>query len=360
MVGPEGRSLRRRAPYLGVLAGLLLTVGSLVVPMAVGAQDAGPVVAPGYCSPLGDLLDAAYQVPVVVIDEGGEQPLDALVRLLDELQQVAPSELAADLDALEAFTTEAAAEITAAGGIDGLPDAQLEDLGDSLFTLLDPVAEFYGQSCPGANVYAVLYPECDVEGEVYPPELDVDNSSDEPVEVTAGDDVFIVDADDFDSREVSADLQADDVLIDGVSGLVEVGSCDDLGGGPSSGFAGLFTVTFVPGCPDAVPPTLPRLTIGLTPEGQASLDGEELEFDEEPFPIPFEVDDFTVIARFPGGLNLLLDADATVPKVSFLDTELTVETAKAECAPMPTTAPNGQSSPQVEGTAAPLSPKFTG
>lgn len=366
MAGPESRFDRRRPSILGVLAGLMLVVGSLVVPTVAGAQEA-PMAAPGYCSSMRDVLDSAYQFldgPEDIEEPVAEEPLAEIVRLLDELRPLAPDELADSLDALGVFTEEADAEINAAGGVAGLTVPQVDDLLDRLFTVLDPIDQFYGQSCPGANVYAYLTPECDVEGEVYPPSMDVENLSDSPVEVIAGDVVFTVEADGFGSREVSSDLEPDDVLIDGVSGLVRVGSCDFIEEGPDIEVDKVYTAAFVPGCPDLSTPTMPRLVIGLTPVGQQlfedATEGEDVGSD--PIQIPFEVDDAMVVVKFPGGLKLLLDAEAKVPTVSVLGADLPVATAPADCTPAVTTtsAPN-QSVPQAGGTAAkPLSPKFTG
>lgn len=359
MVRFRGRPRRRRTPLLPMLVGALLVVGSLIVPTVAGAQDTPPLRAPAYCSVLGDVLDNAFQLPID--DEDYQQQQAEGARLLTELRASAPAELTDELDALEAFGTAAAAEIAAAGGIAGLSDAQRDDLIDRSFAVLEPIETFQLQSCPGVGVEALLYPECEIDGELSPPMLEVDNSSDEPVEVVAGDIVFTVDDLDYGSREVPADLQADDVLIDGVAGLVEVGSCDDFEGGLGFDFADIFTVTFVTGCPDTSPPVLPRLTIDLTAEGLASL-GEDLGAGLEVFPVPFEIDDYFVLAKFPGGFNLLLDADAQVPMVSLLDTELTVTVVETDCASVDSKPSDpGQPGPQVGGAVAkPLAPKFTG
>lgn len=356
MVGFKGRPQRRRAPYLTVLLGAVLAVGSLIAPTVAGAQDTPPVEVPGYCGPLSDVLDNAYELPID--DEDYQEQQAEGARLLAELRAVAPNELTDELDALDAFAAATKSEIAAAGGIGGLTEAQRDDLIDRSIEVLDPVDLFYSESCPGANIDAVLYPECDVDGSVNPPELYVDNFSDDSVEVVAGDVIFTVDADDFDSRQVAADLQADEVLIDGISGLVQTGTCDDFFGDFDIDFNDIFVVTYTPGCPDVTPPRLPRVAISLTPEGQESID-EDLEVDPEELRVPFDIDDFTVLAKFPAGLNLMLEADAGVPEVSFFGSELRVAIAAADCS-----APTAKSAPSTTiepgAVAKPLSPKFTG
>ncbi|MBK7163738.1 MAG: hypothetical protein IPH81_00160 [Candidatus Microthrix sp.] len=160
---------------------------------------------------------------------------------------------------------------------------------------------------------------------------------------------------------MSADLQPDDVLINGVSGLVEVGSCDDFQGDGEEDdeFASFFVATFTGGCPADAPPKLPRLEIGLTPEGQASLD-EALESEPGPFPVTFDVDDFTVVGEFPGGLDLRLEADATVPEVSLDGVSIPVELIEPDCGPGQPSAPDSAPSGPASAVAAPLAPKFTG
>ena len=70
----------------------------------------------------------------------------------------------------------------------------------------------------------------------------------------------------------------------------------------------------------------------MTPEGQASLD-EALESEPGPFPVIFDVDDFTVVGKFPGGLDLRLEADATVPEVSLDGVSIPVEAIEPDCSP---------------------------
>lgn len=220
------------------------------------------------------------------------------------------------------------------------------------------------QEAPGEDVeiFATLYPECEIDGEISPPFLEVENSSDEPVEVTAGEVTFTVEGLDYEYRDVPAELTADQVLIDGVPGLVEIGSCDDFDdfdGFLGEGFGDLFTATFTSGCPADAPPGLARLEVRLTAEGEALLK-EDFGLDEldelglDPFPFPFEIDDDMVLVRLPDGLNLLLEADATVPEVKFFDVKLPVERRQGVCAG----APAGPApTPTV---AAPLAPKFAG
>lgn len=375
MAGFGGCRGRRRASYWGALAGALVIIASLLAPGAAGAQDDPSAGDPGYCTALGDVLDNGYRLPAD--DEDFAEQLAEGTRLMAELREVAPPDLVDELDALEEFSAVARSEVTAAGGIAGLTDAQRASLIDRSLAVLEPLDEFYGSSCPGANISAVLYPECQVEGESLPPTLAVFNFSSQAVQVEAREDRYTVDPDDFDAREVPADLQPDEVLIAGVAGLVEVGSCEDfVGAVDDDGFHDYFTATFVPGCPELSPPQPPRLVIGLTPEGQASLD-QALEEAPGPFSIPFDIDDYSATARFPGGLNLVLPADASVPEVSLDGIELVVAIDEPSCdqvdgeptpastpessggAPVPSSGDRPETA--VAGTAAqPLSPKFTG
>ncbi|MBK9561159.1 MAG: hypothetical protein IPO44_16900 [Candidatus Microthrix sp.] len=159
---------------------------------------------------------------------------------------------------------------------------------------------------------------------------------------------------------MSADLQPDEVLINGVSGLVEVGSCGDPGGNGEGGVsASSFGATFTGGCPADVPPKLPRLEIGLTPEGQASLD-ESLELGPGPVPVTFNIADFTVVGEFPGGLDLRLEAEATVPEVSLDGVSIPVELIEPDCGPGQPSAPDSALSGPASAVAAPLAPRFTG
>ena len=221
--------------------------------------------------------------------------------------------------------------------------------------MVDPINAFYELSCPGANILAMLTPQCEVDGDLIPAQLAVFNQSRNPVEVVAGEIVFTVGNGQLEFKDVSADLQPGDVLIDGVSGLVEVGSCGD----PEAGeFAGFFGATFTGGCPADAPPKLPRLEIGLTPGGQALLD--ETQELAGPFPVTFDVDDFTVVGEFPDGLDLRLEADATVPEVSLDGVSIPVEFIEPDCGPGQPSAPDSAPSGPASAVAAPLAPKFTG
>ena len=381
----DGLGGRRQRPvqgfgglgFWGVIVSAVMVLGALFVPTAAGAQDDPPVVVPGFCAPLSDLLDNAGSIPVD--DEDYQQQSAEGAELIAALRQVAPAELALLLDELDAFSASASAQIDAAGGISGLTDQQREDLIDGSVAVLEPITAFYEQSCPGANIDARLYPECEVDGDVLPPQLVVLNVSQNPVDVVAGEIAFTVASFDIEFNDVPADLQPDDVLINGVSGLVEVGSCDDFQGDGEEDdeFASFFVATFTGGCPADAPPKLPRLEIGLTPEGQASLD-EALESEPGPFPVIFDVDDFTVVGKFPGGLDLRLEADATVPEVSLDGVSIPLEAIEPDCDPVqtdppkpsgPPKPPSGPGQPSAPGAApsgpasavaAPLAPKFTG
>ena len=381
----DGLGGRRQRPvqgfgglgFWGVIVSAVMVLGAMFVPTAAGAQDDPPVVVPGFCAPLSDVLDNAGSIPVD--DEDYQQQSAEGAELIAALRQVAPAELALLLDELDAFSASASAQIDAAGGISGLTDQQREDLIDGSVAVLEPITAFYEQSCPGANIDARLYPECEVDGDVLPPQLVVLNVSQNPVDVVAGEIAFTVASFDIEFNDVPADLQPDDVLIDGVSGLVEVGSCDDFQGDGEEDdeFASFFVATFTGGCPADAPPKLPRLEIGLTPEGQASLD-EALESEPGPFPVIFDVDDFTVVGKFPGGLDLRLEADATVPEVSLDGVSIPVEAIEPDCDPVqtdppkpsgPPKPPSGPGQPSAPGAApsgpasavaAPLAPKFTG
>ena len=381
----DGLGGRRQRPvqgfgglgFWGVIVSAVMVLGALFVPTAAGAQDDPPVVVPGFCAPLSDVLDNAGSIPVD--DEDYQQQSAEGAELIAALRQVAPAELALLLDELDAFSASASAQIDAAGGISGLTDQQREDLIDGSVAVLEPITAFYEQSCPGANIDARLYPECEVDGDVLPPQLVVLNVSQNPVDVVAGEIAFTVASFDIEFNDVPADLQPDDVLINGVSGLVEVGSCDDFQGDGEEDdeFASFFVATFTGGCPADAPPKLPRLEIGLTPEGQASLD-EALESEPGPFPVIFDVDDFTVVGKFPGGLDLRLEADATVPEVSLDGVSIPVEAIEPDCDPVqtdppkpsgPPKPPSGPGQPSAPGAApsgpasavaAPLAPKFTG
>ena len=381
----DGLGGRRQRPvqgfgglgFWGVIVSAVMVLGALFVPTAAGAQDDPPVVVPGFCAPLSDVLDNAGSIPVD--DEDYQQQSAEGAELIAALRQVAPAELALLLDELDAFSASASAQIDAAGGISGLTDQQREDLIDGSVAVLEPITAFYEQSCPGANIDARLYPECEVDGDVLPPQLVVLNVSQNPVDVVAGEIAFTVASFDIEFNDVPADLQPDDVLINGVSGLVEVGSCDDFQGDGEEDdeFASFFVATFTGGCPADAPPKLPRLEIGLTPEGQASLD-EALESEPGPFPVIFDVDDFTVVGKFPGGLDLRLEADATVPEVSLDGVSIPLEAIEPDCDPVqtdppkpsgPPKPPSGPGQPSAPGAApsgpasavaAPLAPKFTG
>ena len=381
----DGLGGRRQRPvqgfgglgFWGVIVSAVMVLGAMFVPTAAGAQDDPPVVVPGFCAPLSDVLDNAGSIPVD--DEDYQQQSAEGAELIAALRQVAPAELALLLDELDAFSASASAQIDAAGGISGLTDQQREDLIDGSVAVLEPITAFYEQSCPGANIDARLYPECEVDGDVLPPQLVVLNVSQNPVDVVAGEIAFTVASFDIEFNDVPADLQPDDVLINGVSGLVEVGSCDDFQGDGEEDdeFASFFVATFTGGCPADAPPKLPRLEIGLTPEGQASLD-EALESEPGPFPVIFDVDDFTVVGKFPGGLDLRLEADATVPEVSLDGVSIPVEAIEPDCDPVqtdppkpsgPPKPPSGPGQPSAPGAApsgpasavaAPLAPKFTG
>ena len=381
----DGLGGRRQRPvqgfgglgFWGVIVSAVMVLGALFVPTAAGAQDDPPVVVPGFCAPLSDVLDNAGSIPVD--DEDYQQQSAEGAELIAALRQVAPAELALLLDELDAFSASASAQIDAAGGISGLTDQQREDLIDGSVAVLEPITAFYEQSCPGANIDARLYPECEVDGDVLPPQLVVLNVSQNPVDVVAGEIAFTVASFDIEFNDVHADLQPDDALINGVSGLVEVGSCDDFQGDGEEDdeFASFFVATFTGGCPADAPPKLPRLEIGLTPEGQASLD-EALESEPGPFPVIFDVDDFTVVGKFPGGLDLRLEADATVPEVSLDGVSIPLEAIEPDCDPVqtdppkpsgPPKPPSGPGQPSAPGAApsgpasavaAPLAPKFTG
>ena len=381
----DGLGGRRQRPvqgfgglgFWGVIVSAVMVLGAMFVPAAAGAQGDPPVVVPEFCAPLSDVLDNAGSIPVD--DEDYQQQSAEGAELIAALRQVAPAELALLLDELDAFSASASAQIDAAGGISGLTDQQREDLIDGSVAVLEPITAFYEQSCPGANIDARLYPECEVDGDVLPPQLVVLNVSQNPVEVVAGEIAFTVASFDIEFNDVPADLQPDDVLIDGVSGLVEVGSCDDFQGDGEEDdeFASFFVATFTGGCPADAPPKLPRLEIGLTPEGQASLD-EALESEPGPFPVIFDVDDFTVVGKFPGGLDLRLEADATVPEVSLDGVSIPLEAIEPDCDPVqtdppkpsgPPKPPSGPGQPSAPGAApsgpasavaAPLAPKFTG
>ena len=381
----DGLGGRRQRPvqgfgglgFWGVIVSAVMVLGAMFVPAAAGAQGDPPVVVPEFCAPLSDVLDNAGSIPVD--DEDYQQQSAEGAELIAALRQVAPAELALLLDELDAFSASASAQIDAAGGISGLTDQQREDLIDGSVAVLEPITAFYEQSCPGANIDARLYPECEVDGDVLPPQLVVLNVSQNPVDVVAGEIAFTVASFDIEFNDVPADLQPDDVLINGVSGLVEVGSCDDFQGDGEEDdeFASFFVATFTGGCPADAPPKLPRLEIGLTPEGQASLD-EALESEPGPFPVIFDVDDFTVVGKFPGGLDLRLEADATVPEVSLDGVSIPVEAIEPDCDPVqtdppkpsgPPKPPSGPGQPSAPGAApsgpasavaAPLAPKFTG
>ncbi|MEZ5382757.1 MAG: hypothetical protein R2754_13315 [Microthrixaceae bacterium] len=347
-----------------VMAGALVAAALAATPGPVGAQGDPPPEVPGYCLPLRNVLNNANQVPLD--DEEYQAQVAEGAKLLAALRVVAPAELDADLDALEAFGDYANGVITQAGGIEQLTEAQLVDLIDRSQVVLEPLDTFYGETCPGANVYATLYPECTFGGETSPPSLEVDNVSENPVEVTAGDLVFTVEADGFVFEEVPGDLTVDEILIDGVAGLVERGSCDDFEG--PSGLADLFAATFTTGCPEQTPPKLPVLEIGLTEEGLEFL-GEFLSVEPEPIGLPFEVDEASVMVELPGGLTLMLPSDATVPRVSLLGEEMDVTVNRATCAPGPTDPRSDPDDPpsapattaKIGGAVqAPLAPRFTG
>lgn len=130
----------------------------------------------------------------------------------------------------------------------------------------------------GADGFATLYPECEEDGETVAPSLVVGNFSNAPVEVTAGEVTFTVDAEDFADQDVSAELTADQVLIDGVAGLVEIGSCDDFDFDfddfddlIEEQLRSFFTVTFTSGCPADSPPVPARLEVQLSAAGRENL-----------------------------------------------------------------------------------------
>ncbi len=353
----DGLGGRRQRPvqgfgglgFWGVIVSAVMVLSALFVPAAAGAQDGPPVVVPEFCGPLSDVLGSTI---LIVLGDGSRDELAAAVA---ELRQVAPPELSVLLDALDAFAASASAQIDAAGGISGLTQQQFEDLAEEYGQVVDPINAFYELSCPGANILAMLTPQCEVDGDLIPAQLAVFNQSRNPVEVVAGEIVFTVGNGQLEFKDVSADLQPGDVLIDGVSGLVEVGSCGD----PEAGeFAGFFGATFTGGCPADAPPKLPRLEIGLTPGGQALLD--ETQELAGPFPVTFDVDDFTVVGEFPDGLDLRLEADATVPEVSLDGVSIPVEFIEPDCGPGQPSAPDSAPSGPASAVAAPLAPKFTG
>lgn len=346
------------------IASLMMVLGALVVSSPAGAQEGPAPVVPGFCKPLSSLIDNGYGVMFDAEEASGQ--LDEGARLLAELRQVAPPELTEQLDAFEAFRSTLVTEVAAAGGFEALSESEFFALSDRLDAALEPIDTLYSQACPGANIQATLYPECESDDGIEPPFLEVGNFSDAPAEVTARDDVFTVEADDYDYRDVPADLRADEVLIDGVAGLVEEGSCDDFASGLfEDELSSLFSVTFTSGCPADNPPAPARLKVEFTDEGQAAigaaLDDEGFDdegFDEEGFDevllgppvLPIDVDGDLVLARFPAGFNLLLEADATVPEVKIFDVKLPVELREAKCSPAPPGGP----------VAAPLAPKFAG
>lgn len=333
----------------GTVVSALVILSALFGPATAGAQEM-PTAAPGFCEPLSDLLDNAYSL-VVDDEEEFQYQLEEVARLIVELRRVAPPELSGRLDALAAFSSTLAAEVAAAGGIETLSEVKYFDLVDRVDAVLEPIDAFFGRSCPGANIQATLYPECVGEDGIEAPYLEVGNFSADSVEVTAGEVVFTVEADDYDYRDVPADLRAEDVLIDGVAGLVLVGSCDEFGLGLfEDGISSLFTATFTSGCPADSPPGLARLEVELTDDGEVLVDEllDELEMGQ--LPLPVEIDGDLILARFPAGLNLRLEADATVPEVKILDVVLPVELLEAKCGPA---RPGG-------AVAAPLAPKFTG
>ena len=343
-----------RLGFWGVIVSAVMVRSALFVPAPAGAQDDPPVVVPEFCAPLSDVLDVTSSIRV------GFGNRDELAAAVAELRQVAPAELSVLLDALDAFSASAFAQIDAAGGISGLTQQQGNDLLEGYAQVLDPINAFYEQSCPGANVLAVLTLQCEFDGELIPANLGVQNSSQNPAEVVAGEIVFTVGSGQIEFKDVSADLQPDEVLINGVSGLVEVGSCGDPGGNGEGGVsASSFGATFTGGCPADVPPKLPRLEIGLTPEGQASLD-ESLELGPGPVPVTFNIADFTVVGEFPGGLDLRLEAEATVPEVSLDGVSIPVELIEPDCGPGLPSAPDSALSGPASAVAAPLAPRFTG
>ncbi len=325
-----------------------MMLGVLIGASPAGAQDAPPVGAPAFCGPISELLDNnGFGLYLESEDEFRGQ-VDESARLLVELRRVAPAELNEPLDAVEAFWSAVGGEVSAAGGVDALSTAQIDDLSDRAFDVIEPIEDFSGQSCPGANIEATLYPECETDDGIEPPFLEVGNFSGDSVEVTAGAIEFTVEADDYDYRDVPAELRAEDVLIDGVAGLVETGGCEvDFEGNV---FEGLFTATFTSGCPADSPPGLARLKVGFTDDGAALFNDELGLVDDGPLSFPLEVDDDLVLLRLPTGLDLGLAADATAPVVKILDQEIPVELREATCSPVP---------PGVV-KAAPLAPKFTG
>lgn len=364
MVGLSAHARHPASPFAALRFGAtvisaLVVLGALFGPTPAGAQQDHPAT-PEVCMLLSDLLGNAYGLPVD--DEEFQRQLDDGSVRLAELRRVAPAELTEELDALEAFSSTVEEEVAAAGGIAGLSEAQTEDLSTRADAVLEPIETFFGRSCPGAFIEAMLYPECETDDGVFQPFLEVGNFSNDPVEVTAGEIEFTVGADDYDHRPVPADLQAKDVLIDGVAGLVKMGSCDYYAGPVAEDFVGFFEATFTPGCPADALPKPARLKIGLTAEGRESLD-EMLELEPGPFPVTFEVDDVSVIATFPGGLDLALQADATVPVVSFDGAPIPVLVSDADCTPAENGQPSAPASPSSgpgSAVAAPLAPKFTG
>ena len=132
----DGLGGRRQRPvqgfgglgFWGVIVSAVMVLGALFVPTAAGAQDDPPVVVPGFCAPLSDVLDNAGSIPVD--DEDYQQQSAEGAELIAALRQVAPAELALLLDELDAFSASASAQIDAAGGISGLTDQQREDLID--------------------------------------------------------------------------------------------------------------------------------------------------------------------------------------------------------------------------------------
>ncbi|MBK7163739.1 MAG: hypothetical protein IPH81_00165 [Candidatus Microthrix sp.] len=194
----DGLGGRRQRPvqgfgglgFWGVIVSAVMVLSALFVPAAAGAQDDPPVVVPEFCAPLSDVLDNAGSIPVD--DEDYQQQSAEGAELIAALRQVAPAELALLLDELDAFSASASAQIDAAGGISGLTDQQREDLIDGSVAVLEPITAFYEQSCPGANILAMLTPQCEVDGDLIPAQLAVQNQSQNPVEVVAGEIVFTV------------------------------------------------------------------------------------------------------------------------------------------------------------------------
>ena len=364
MVGIRGRRSRPTQRFSvrmfgATVASMAMVLGVLVGASPAGAQDAPPVLAPAFCGPILDLLDNNAFGVYLDDEDLFQDQLDESARLLVELRRVAPAELNGALDAVEAFWSSIEGEVSALGGAEALSEAQADDLSDRSYAVIEPVEDFYGQTCPAVNFQATLYPECADGDAISPPFLDVGNFSDDPIEATAGEVVFIVAADDYDFRDVSAELRAEDVLIDGVAGLVDEGSCAEFEPGPSEDdIRSYFAVTFTSGCPADSPPGLARLKIDLTEAGKSAIeeDLEEgyVEDGSEVFPLPIEVDDDVILGRFPAGLSLLQEADATAPEVKIVGVPVPVELREAECAPAPALAPSSGVA------AAPLAPKFTG